>query len=114
MNEHPRQIWQAWILGQTVQFLDDGKWKDAKPNHYPRIQQPQCLENYWRIKSMEQYWRIRSYTRHLISAAPELLEALEYAVEALDSENPDIQLRAAINARAAIAKTKEEIKYEWT
>ena len=50
----------------------------------------------------------------LIAAAPNLLEALEYAVEALDSENPDIQLRAAINARAAIAKTKEEIKYEWT
>ena|SRR6056297_1861376 len=50
----------------------------------------------------------------LIAAAPDLLEALEYAVEALDSENPDIQLRAAINARAAIAKTKEEIKYEWT
>ena len=51
MNDHPRQIWKAWLDGQTVQCLADGEWKDAEPNHYPRIQQPQCLEGYWRIKS---------------------------------------------------------------
>ena len=43
---------------------------------------------------------------HLIAAAPEMLEALEGAVEALDSDNPDIQLRAAVAARAAMAKAK--------
>ena len=42
----------------------------------------------------------------LIAAAPELLEALDNAVEALDSDNPDIQLRAAVAARAVIAKAK--------
>ena len=37
-----------------------------------------------------------------------LLEALDNAVEALDSDNPDIQLRAAVAARAVIAKAKGE------
>ena len=36
----------------------------------------------------------------------ELLEALELLLGAVDSENPDIQLRASIAARAAIAKAR--------
>ena len=44
----------------------------------------------------------------LIAAAPEMLEALDNAADALDSDNPDIQLRAAIVARAAITKVKGE------
>jgi len=38
----------------------------------------------------------------LIAAAPEMLEALKSAADALDSDNPDIQLRAAIAARETI------------
>jgi len=52
--------------------------------------------------------RVGEDIARLIAAAPEMLKALKSAVEALDSENPDIQLRAAIAARAAIAKAKGE------
>lgn len=41
---------------------------------------------------------------YLIESAPELLEALEWTVRALDKEHP-----AAIKARRAIAKAKGEL-----
>jgi len=38
----------------------------------------------------------------------ELLEALQVAVEAIESEHPDVLCGAALQARAAIAKAKGE------
>jgi len=38
----------------------------------------------------------------------ELLEALQFAVEAIESEHPDVLCGAALQARAAIAKAKGE------
>jgi len=42
--------------------------------------------------------------RNLRHAVSVLLEALDNAADALDSDSPDIQLRAAIAARAAIKR----------
>ena len=50
MNNHPHQIWQAWLSGKDVQIYADGRWKDANPNDYPVVQQPQCRESHWRLR----------------------------------------------------------------
>ena len=42
--------------------------------------------------------------RNLRHAVSVLLEALDYAAEALDSDNPDIQLRAAVAARETLKR----------
>ena len=57
MNNHPHQIWQAWLSGKDVQIYADGRWKDANPNDYPIVQQPQCRENYWRLRPEGKSWR---------------------------------------------------------
>ena len=46
------------------------------------------------------------YIQELEAQRDELLEALQFAVEAIESEHPDVLCGAALQARAAIAKAK--------
>jgi hypothetical protein len=41
------------------------------------------------------------------------IEAMKQALEALDSDNPDIQLRAAIILRAAIKQAEKPVAWRW-
>lgn len=58
MEEHAKQIWNAWLKGEEVEFkpressqfgLDD-YWQAAEPNEFNLIDQPQCAPHRWRIK----------------------------------------------------------------
>jgi hypothetical protein len=55
---------------------------------------------------LDHYEWLREEEKKLLADVSVLLEALEDAADALDSDNPDIQLRAAMAARAAVRQTK--------
>jgi hypothetical protein len=61
---------------------------------------------YWDIATLEPSRANRKADAHLIAAAPEILEALEWAVETADAEQYEADWYAA--ARVAIAKARGE------
>jgi hypothetical protein len=56
MNEHAKQIWNAWLKGEEVEFkhlLGSNQtvyWQEAEPNRYGIDDQPQFSPSLWRIK----------------------------------------------------------------
>ena len=90
-----------WVMKVTRRPEDDFFRLQGKDSETGKIREIAKLE--WLLESDEEC----RANADLIAAGPDLLNALEDAVKALNSGNGVKQLKAAEKARAVIAKAKE-------
>jgi len=56
MDGHAKQIWNAWLNGEEVEFEyvresnETVYWQEAEPNEFNLVDQPQYAPSRWRIK----------------------------------------------------------------
>ena len=97
-DKHTKGLW--WVMKRTSRPLDDYYVLTGKDRVTGKPIDIASLN--WLLESDEEC----RANADLIAAAPDLLNALENAVKALNSGNGVKQLKAAENARAVITKAK--------